>query len=382
MHTAPSRLFIGLSWVYAALFVLIARQIVYRISVGRGQWRIPTVIVGDRQTVIDALFAFAGDPYAGYSTDIVYLRDQEAQTLDVSVLPRQYADLKIRQKIENFTPFIKSNLDHFFVISLESFRGAERDKIIGDLERLRALYAVIPAGTRIHSYEMEPQQFFGSDTVLMQAKKTSFSPLGLALKRVLDLTASGTALLLLAPVMLGVMASLKLEGQSGSVFYGGERIGYRGKKFRCWKFQSMEPDSDHLLEALFQKDPAAKKEWETFKKLKNDPRVTTRTAAFIRKTSLDELPQLWNVFKGEMSLVGPRPLLEKEIKDYGEPYFRYYRRVRPGITGLWQVSGRNETSFKRRVYWDGWYVRNWSFWGDIVILIKTLRVVLFRYGAY
>jgi len=382
MNTSPSRLFIGLSWVYAALFVIAARLIVFHICSGQGLWRIPTIIIGDRQTVIDTLFAFAGDPYAGYDVDIVYMRDEKTKNIDLSILPKQYANLKIRQEVNDFGPVVKNNLDHFFVISLETFRGAERDKVMSDLEMLRALYAVVPAISRTNSYEMEPQQFFGSDIMLLQAKRTYFPPVGLALKRALDIICSASALLLLSPVMLGIMLMLKLEGQSGNTFYGGYRLGYRGKTFPCWKFQSMEPNSDHLLEELFTKDSEAKKEWDTYKKLKKDPRVNTRTAAFIRKTSLDELPQLWNVLKGEMSLVGPRPVLESEREDYGESFFRYYRRVRPGITGLWQVSGRNETSFKRRIYWDSWYVRNWSFWGDIVILIKTLRVVLYRNGAY
>jgi lipopolysaccharide/colanic/teichoic acid biosynthesis glycosyltransferase len=143
----------------------------------------------------------------------------------------------------------------------------------------------------------------------------------------------------------------------------------------------MEPDSDQLLEKLLAEDPAAREEWERYRKLKNDPRVTTRTARLIRKASIDELPQLWNVLVGDMSLVGPRPILENEVAYFGES-LNEYLQVRPGITGLWQVSGRNETSFERRVYWDSWYVRNWSIWGDIVILLKTLSVVVTGRGAY
>jgi lipopolysaccharide/colanic/teichoic acid biosynthesis glycosyltransferase len=144
----------------------------------------------------------------------------------------------------------------------------------------------------------------------------------------------------------------------------------------------MEPNSDHLLHELLERDPQAKADWETYRKLKQpDPRITTRTARIIRKTSIDELPQIWNVLVGNMSLVGPRPILEDEAQLFGDTLNHYFR-VRPGITGLWQVSGRNDTSFQRRVYWDGWYVRNWSLWGDIVILFKTLSVVFGRRGAF
>lgn len=144
----------------------------------------------------------------------------------------------------------------------------------------------------------------------------------------------------------------------------------------------MEPDSDYLLEEYFAKNPKAKEYWETFRKMpqNQDPRITTRTANIIRKTSIDELPQLWNVFVGDMSLVGPRPILQDEMKFYGDALNEYYD-VQPGITGLWQVSGRNETTFKQRVSWDQWYVRNWSLWGDVVILIKTPFILLSRKGA-
>ena len=191
------------------------------------------------------------------------------------------------------------------------------------------------------------------------------------------------ALIIASPFMLIAAIMLKVEGQGGSVFYGGHRIGHQGKVFKCWKFRTMEPDSDHMLHEFLASNPKAKEEWDTFHKLKSfpDPRVTTKTAKFIRRTSIDELPQLWNVLKGDMSLVGPRPILENEVEIFGDA-FHYYKQVQPGITGLWQVSGRNDVSFARRVYWDSWYVRNWSFWGDIVIMIKTLRVVFLGSGAY
>jgi undecaprenyl-phosphate galactose phosphotransferase len=144
----------------------------------------------------------------------------------------------------------------------------------------------------------------------------------------------------------------------------------------------MEPDSDHLLYELLESDPEIKKDWDKYMKLKvDDPRVTTKTAKLIRKLSIDELPQLWNVFNGDMSLVGPRPILEREKNLLGDSY-KNYIKTRPGITGLWQVSGRNDTSFQRRIYMDNWYIRNWSIWGDIVILIKTLKVVFKGSGSY
>ena len=139
-------------------------------------------------------------------------------------------------------------------------------------------------------------------------------------------------------------------------------------------------DAKEKLEKLLDTDPEVRAEWEKDFKLKNDPRIT-KSGAFLRKTSLDELPQIFNVLKGEMSLVGPRPIIKAEMERYGE-YINDYLMVKPGITGMWQVSGRNDIDYTERVLLDSWYVRNWSIWIDLVMLFKTIAVVLFRKGAY
>ena len=139
-------------------------------------------------------------------------------------------------------------------------------------------------------------------------------------------------------------------------------------------------DAKAKLEELLKNDPEAKVEWERDFKLKNDPRIT-KSGAFLRKTSLDELPQIFNVLKGEMSLVGPRPVIQEELERYGE-YVNDYLMVKPGITGMWQVSGRSDIDYQERVLLDSWYVRNWSVWIDVVMLFKTFKVVLLRKGAY
>jgi lipopolysaccharide/colanic/teichoic acid biosynthesis glycosyltransferase len=142
----------------------------------------------------------------------------------------------------------------------------------------------------------------------------------------------------------------------------------------------MFQDAHFVLEQFLEDNPDARDEWERDQKLRYDPRVT-RIGRFLRKTSLDELPQLWNVLRGDMSLVGPRPIVTKEIEKYG-PYFGAYTMVKPGITGLWQVSGRNNTTYDERVQLDAYYVRNWSPWMDLYLLIRTIRIVLFAHGAY
>lgn len=183
---------------------------------------------------------------------------------------------------------------------------------------------------------------------------------------------------LLAPAFVVLWWLVRKTGKQ--VFFGHERIGRGGKPFKCYKFRSMVPDAEKVLEELLRNDPAAREEWAREFKLKNDPRITS-VGAFLRKTSLDELPQLWNVLKGEMSLVGPRPVVAEEIERYGQQA-QHYMQARPGMTGLWQVSGRNDIDYDSRVYLDTWYVKNWSLWSDIVILLRTVRVVLGRDGAY
>ncbi|EFO1682599.1 sugar transferase, partial [Escherichia coli] len=166
----------------------------------------------------------------------------------------------------------------------------------------------------------------------------------------------------------------------GPAIYGHDRVGINGKTFKCLKFRSMVVNSKEILDELLKNDPKAKEEWDATFKLKNDPRIT-KIGAFLRKTSLDELPQLLNVLKGEMSLVGPRPIINAELERYNDQV-DYYLLSKPGMTGLWQVSGRSDVDYDTRVYLDAWYVKNWSMWNDIAILLKTVIVVLKKDGAY
>jgi len=190
--------------------------------------------------------------------------------------------------------------------------------------------------------------------------------------------------ILLLPILLPiimVLAFLIKKESPGPVFFAHNRIGKNGKVIPTLKFRSMYADAQERLEKLLAEDENTRKEWEENFKLKNDPRVT-KIGALMRKTSLDELPQIFNVLKGEMSFVGPRPVIQQEIDQYYKEDAEYYFMVKPGITGLWQVSGRSDTDYEYRVETDKWYVRNWSLWLDIVILFKTVKVVFFREGAY
>lgn len=198
------------------------------------------------------------------------------------------------------------------------------------------------------------------------------------LKRTFDIIGAISIIVILSPLLIYISHKVKKDG--GPAIYGHERVGKDGKSFKCLKFRSMVVNSKQVLEELLLSNADAKAEWDATFKLKNDPRIT-KIGQFLRKTSLDELPQLFNVLKGEMSLVGPRPIITAELERYNDEV-EYYLLSKPGMTGLWQVSGRSDVDYDTRVYLDAWYVKNWSMWNDIAILFKTITVVLKKDGAY
>ena len=181
------------------------------------------------------------------------------------------------------------------------------------------------------------------------------------------------------PVYLLLSILIYLDSP-GPILFSHRRVGRHGREFSCYKFRTMVPDAHAALQRYLAEHPESLQEWEETYKLKDDPRIT-RLGRFLRRTSLDELPQFLNVLKGEMSLCGPRPIVQDEVRKYGK-FIEDYYLVKPGITGLWQVSGRNDVSYDDRVRMDSWYVRNWSVWLDLVILLKTVRYVLSGKGAY
>lgn len=204
------------------------------------------------------------------------------------------------------------------------------------------------------------------------------------LKRSIDITVTLAALLLASPILLGIVIAIRLSSP-GPLFYSQKRIGLGGKTFPAWKFRSMVPDAEKVLQQYLDSDPELRREWETTHKLKRDPRVTW-IGRLLRTTSLDELPQLWNILCGDMGLVGPRPIVNSPnydgayVNDYPQEYAAYIT-MRPGLTGLWQVTCRNSGVYEMRIYWDMYYIRNWSLWLDLYIILRTIRTVLLREGA-
>jgi Undecaprenyl-phosphate galactose phosphotransferase WbaP len=198
-------------------------------------------------------------------------------------------------------------------------------------------------------------------------------------KRLIDIFIVSVGGIIISPILLTIAVLVKCSSP-GPVLYRHKRLGYQGKAFTAYKFRSMVADAEEKLHALLESDSNAKSEWENQHKLKKDPRITA-IGKFLRRTSLDELPQLINIFKGDMSLVGPRPIVESEVKKYGEDYHRIFS-VKPGLTGMWQVSGRSDTDYSERISFDTYYLQSWSVWLDLWILYKTIGAVLKGRGAY
>lgn len=200
------------------------------------------------------------------------------------------------------------------------------------------------------------------------------------MKRCFDIVVAFLLLIILSPLIIYFFCRIYFDG--GHVIFADKRVGLNGKKFKCYKFRTMVFNSNKILNDLLIRDSDAKKEWEKYFKLKNDPRIT-RVGRFLRKSSFDELPQLWNVLIGDMSIIGPRPIIDndEQINKYGI-YLKYYYSVRPGMSGLWQISGRNELTFRERIKLDMKYIKSATIFTDIYILFKTIPVLIFRKGAY
>lgn len=276
---------------------------------------------------------------------------------------------------EKALALMSANQASLAVIALSCEDGRETALVSG-LRRAGADVCVVPPAMGM-SASMNVRYLLGEDAMILVARPEVAPNLNRVAKRLFDIAVASFALAVLALPMAAMAAAIALDG--GSPFFSHPRVGRGGRTFACHKFRSMRPEADAALAALLRENPEAAEKWRLHRKLVDDPRVT-RLGRFIRKTSIDELPQLINVIKGEMSLVGPRPITRSELERYGERA-SLYAAMKPGVTGLWQVSGRSDTAYGRRVELDAWYVENWSPWHDIAILAKTVPAVLARRGA-
>ncbi len=283
---------------------------------------------------------------------------------------------EIKERIDKT---IKSENFYACIISLNNFGHNQLFYYIDHIQHDISRIIVLPNVTKIPLFNMEIQNSINHKDLLLFVKNNLLNPVDSFIKNLFDKIVATILIILFFPFLIILYIAVFIS-TNGHPLFKHRRIGQNGVSFNIYKFRSMKLNSDEILKELLENDEKAKEEWERDFKLKNDPRVT-KIGKFLRKTSLDELPQIINVLQGKMSLVGPRPIVKEEIEKYGE-YFQYFKAVKPGITGLWQVSGRNDIDYEERVQLDVWYARNWSIELDITILIKTIAVVLSRRGSY
>ncbi len=338
-----------------------------------GLWYRPTVIVGCGDNAVNSAQAIESDFSMGHKV-VAFLKPNGVSCSCVSinghpVLPIGFDPEKTYLSLGS--PYV--------VFALDIFPREEKEKRI--LDKWMSMCSdmiIVPPVSGLPLYGAETVNILSQEALLLRLKNNLARRWPKLIKRTFDIAVSTLLLILLVPLFAFLFWKIRQDG--GKATYAHERVGYKGKQFHCLKFRSMIIDADKVLEKLLQENQEARDEWGRDFKLKNDPRIT-KIGDILRKTSLDELPQLWNVLKGDMSLVGPRPIVEGERNRYGD-FISYYEESRPGMTGLWQVSGRNDVDYKQRVDLDVWYARNWSLWHDIVILLKTVPVVFFREGSY
>ena len=261
--------------------------------------------------------------------------------------------------------------------------GCEKEKFISLINNLQHkarnillipdLFGITVLGTNL-------QHFFQEQIIGLEVKNNLAQPANILMKKLFDLIVSCVFLIVLSIPMIIIAILIKINSKGPAIF-SQERRGKNDKPFRCYKFRTMYNDAEPRLNGLLETSDKARDEWNQHWKLKNDPRIT-KIGRFLRQTSLDELPQIFNVLKGNMSLVGPRPVTKREITEYYKEHAGLCFCVPPGITGLWQVSGRSNTGYEYRIALDSWYVRNWNLWLDIVILLRTIKEVFRKEGAY
>ena len=365
-----SRLWWLLVWVLACIAIVWGRVLTRWVLRQMGLWIRPTIIIGHGENATEAAIALHSEPRMGFQVAGYVDVDQAQPSLQLNgLLLQNFEQLKTLAD----QPGIQ------WVIALEHAQADQREHWLRTLSQWGATdISVIPAMRGVPLYGTDMAHFFSHEVALLRVRNNLRRWPARLTKRLFDTALAALLIVLLSPFMLFIALALKLEG--GSVFFSHSRVGKKGKRFNCHKFRSMVPHADQAFQNLLDSNPALQAQWDKEHKLKDDPRISP-LGAFLRRTSMDELPQLFNVLKSEMSLVGPRPIVEEELEKYGLEK-SYYLMVRPGMTGLWQVSGRNDVDYDTRVYLDAWYVKNWSLWYDLAILVKTFKVVLWRRGAY
>ena len=348
-------------WILFVPVAILARQTTRAGLNWFGLWSLRTILVGEQSALANARAALESEPALGY--DVVEVVD--------------LASIGDPGDVAKWFNILGRHLIAFVIVALGDSDGGKERAVISLLARERIPFALMPHFANLPVLGFSQQYFFSHDVMLLVYRNNLARPVSRMVKMIFDQLIAAALLVLLAPLLLIIALLVRADG--GPALFAHRRIGMNGETFRCLKFRTMVRNADRVLAELLNRDADARAEWASSQKLRDDPRITA-IGRFLRRSSLDELPQLLNVLRGEMSLVGPRPIVPAEVSRYGKE-ITYYYETRPGLTGLWQVSGRSDTSYVRRVQLDVWYVKNWTLWHDIAILLKTVPAVMNKSGA-
>lgn len=366
-----SRLFIVLFGFFSFILLVAFRYVVKKSLSKSNIFKTKTLLVGGGgliNTMIPRLSASLGVNY-----DFVgVLSDDASQS-------QKIAGTEIIGRSADLEETIDALGVQHVIVFAQNMAPGKLCKIVNAAQPLVSSVAVMPDMVGLPLGNISVERFYEDKITMLNIRNNLSNRFYVFIKSVIEWIVTFAGTIVISPFLI-LIALWIYKDSPGPVIFKHRRIGRGGKEFDCIKFRSMCVDAKEKLAEILANDPDARAEWDRDYKLKNDPRIT-KSGAFLRKTSLDELPQIINVLKGEMSLVGPRPIVTDEIPRYKE-YITDYYMVRPGITGLWQVSGRNDIDYTERVEMDSWYVRNWSIWIDIVILFRTFKVALKGKGAY
>ena len=369
--TRISRLYVALLFIFSLIFLYGIRQIIIFICNYLDILKEPVIFIGGGK-VTEAVIKFYNNNNC-FGIKVVGIIDDDFSS---EYLKQRYLLFK---GIDRAAEYIKKCNVKTVIIAKTRLDKNSLKELLTNIQFLVRNVAFIPniIGTPIANLDV--RRIYRDDIVILNIKNNLAYMRNRVIKRIFDIIMGLIICIPAVPILILCYFWVKFDSK-GPVFFNAKRIGKDGKEFTCYKFRSMYMNSDEILADYLAKNPEAKAEWDEFQKLHDfDPRVT-RAGRIMRKTSLDELPQLLNVLKGEMSLVGPRPYLPREIGKMGE-YYKIIISTVPGITGFWQVNGRSDVTFEGRLKMDNWYIYNWSVWIDMVLLFKTIKAVFFSKGA-
>lgn len=369
---STSRLYVMLLWVFGFVFVTVFRYVVKKILEMAGVLQLPVVLIGAGKTAELLVKAFSEDVGLGYRI---------VGVLDDNVVAGHSLgnDIPYLGTLAEAEKIIRRTRVADVVIAVPGLSTKALSELIYRIQPLVKNLSFVPDLIGLPVGGLEVESMFNEKMMLLNLHNNLAHAYNRIIKFVFDMVLTVFGTICISPILLFLILLIRWDS-SGPVIFAHKRIGRHGKPFMCYKFRTMCVDAQDKLEQYLKVNPELRQEWEKDFKLKDDPRIT-RIGKFLRKTSLDELPQIFNVLKGEMSLVGPRPIIKAEIPRYGE-YINDYLMVRPGITGMWQVNGRSDTTYDERVRMDSWYVRNWAVWLDAMLLFRTFKAVFKGKGAY